>query len=177
MGTCDPGQVSQMGQTLPVSVPVASTSSPQHRLQLVQTSPWYFQPPLSNWKCLEFQTEGSGSKSVHHPSLPLYKWELTHIQGTKSLAEGSYGASFPTFPSLLSFSSIHLHPGPPAPLRFRTARSLRWCQESWSTLLQRVMWSLGPPGGLLFTVNTQSTKKLQMTTTIMTTRRPRNHVS
>ena len=33
---------SSEGQTLPGSAPVASTSSPQHRLQLVQTSPGIF---------------------------------------------------------------------------------------------------------------------------------------
>lgn len=55
-GTCDSGQAPRTGRTLLVSAPVASTSSPQHRLQLVQTSPWYFQPPLSDWKCLEFHS-------------------------------------------------------------------------------------------------------------------------
>lgn len=105
-GTCDSGQAPRTGQTLLVSAPVASTSSPQHRLQLVQTSPWYFQPPLSDWKCLEFHSRRQqpwriwGRERIPIPPFPppvhAHVSALTlHPPCPNLQAEGSHGAAFP----------------------------------------------------------------------------------
>lgn len=92
-----------------------STSSPPslHCLQLVQTSPGYFQPPLFDRKCLEFHRgppalEDLGMEANLYntlPSPPLHVNAHTHTPCNPKLrAECSCRAAFPTF-RLLSFSS------------------------------------------------------------------------